>query len=361
MDLNSEERNRLKLMFNQTKNEIQRPSNIIDITDKINSKVLLVDGYNTFIRAWASIPSMNANGIHSGGIIGFLKSMGHAIKLLHPTRCVIVFDGIGGSYRRKKIYSDYKSHRSNKMRLNRIYEENISPEEEEDNYKVQLIRLQDYLKRLPVIILIIDHVEADDTIAYCALDYFKKSESIIMSSDKDFLQLVSDHVKVWSPTKKLLYGTAEVIRDYNIHPNNFVLFRSMDGDKSDNIDGIKGAGLKTIIKCFPFLSEEKIYTENDIVNYSMSNSKKYKIYSTILENQSTLNRNIQLMQLKDTLLTTVAQLKINDLLEIKNIPLMNRNVFMKMIADDKIMNNFPDHQSWLTECFSSMDTVLRTV
>ena len=54
-----------------------------------NSNVLLIDGNNTYLRAWFSINSMNINGDHTGGIVGFFRSIGYAIKLLHPTRCIL--------------------------------------------------------------------------------------------------------------------------------------------------------------------------------------------------------------------------------------------------------------------------------
>ena len=125
---------------------------------------------------------------------GFLKSVGYAIKLLTPDRCVIVFDGPGGSMKRRKIYPEYKAHKRTKVRLNRIYEENTSLGDEEVSLKRQLQRLVIYLQELPVNMISLDNVEADDTIASLSLDYFKDWRVNIMSSDKDFLQLVDDRV-----------------------------------------------------------------------------------------------------------------------------------------------------------------------
>lgn len=325
-----------------------------------NSTILIVDGYNTYMRAFMAIPSLNDNGDHNGGIVGFFRSIGHAIKLLHPSRCIIAFDGVGGSYKRRKIFPEYKERRSNKIRLNRVYEDQSTWDAEERGCLAQLVKIDQYLRYLPVNILRLDHVEADDTIAYCATDTFKKSSVIIMSSDKDFLQLVDDRIKVWSPTKKIFYGPAEVLRDYGIHPNNFVLFRMLDGDKSDSIDGIQGAGIKTIIKCFPFLAEDKIYTIDDIMAHSITNRKKYKIYEKIIDSRAILDRNFALMQLKDSLLTTTAQLNVNDMLETSKIPLMNRNALMLLMSQDGMLNNFPDSQAWLAECFGAMDSVVRS-
>jgi DNA polymerase-1 len=360
MSLSSSELSTLRGIYNQVKPDL----NVAHVEKKwqrtTNSDILIVDGHNTFMRAWCAMPSMNSNGDHNGGIIGFLRSIGSAIKLYHPTRCIITFDGIGGSFQRRKMFPGYKQGRKSKTRLNRAYQTDETLAEEEKNCARQLARLMDYLVFLPVNVILLDHVEADDTMAYCALDTFKDSRCIIMSSDKDFLQLVDERIKVWSPTKKILYGPAEVMRDYGIHPNNFVLFRALDGDKSDGIDGIKGAGIKTAVKCFPFLSESKVYSGDDMITHAMSLKKKFKLHETVVENREIVERNISLMQLKDSLLKTVVQLKVNEDLEMKNIPHMNRNGFVRLIVEDCMSSNFPDHQSWLTEVFAAMDSVTRS-
>ena len=72
-----------------------------------NDRILLIDGLNTFIRVFSVFPSTNENGIHVGGFVGLLRSIGYAIRMLAPTRVVIVFDGKGGSTRRRKFYPEY--------------------------------------------------------------------------------------------------------------------------------------------------------------------------------------------------------------------------------------------------------------
>ena len=79
-----------------------------------NDKVLIIDGLNTFIRVFSVVPITNVDGAHVGGIIGFLKSIGFAIKMHNPTRCIIVFDGEGGSDRRRKLFPEYKAKRRTK-------------------------------------------------------------------------------------------------------------------------------------------------------------------------------------------------------------------------------------------------------
>ncbi len=326
----------------------------------VNDKVLLVDGLNTFIRCWSANPMMNEDGLHTGGVAGTLKSIGYAIKLINPTRCVIVFDGDGGSVKRRKIYPEYKLHRKSTVRLNRTYEELSEKDSEEANKTKQLVRLAEYLQHLPVNILIADGIEADDTIAYCANEYFKDAMVYIMSSDKDFLQLVTERVKVWSPSKKTMYGPAEVLRDYGIHPANFVLFRAMDGDTSDNIDGVKGVGLKTVVKHFPFLAEPTKKTIKDVIQFAEANRGKYKIFDKVVEAAAILERNYALMQLQESIASTMSQLHISDCLNRGKIPRLDRYSLVKLITEDKMWNNLPNHQIWVNETFTGLDSMAKS-
>lgn len=353
MSFNQDEKKRLFSIFENISEEDK--SKLSNRTQ--NSDILLVDGLNTFIRAYSVMPSMNEDGLHTGGIAGFLKSVGYAIKLLNPTRCVIVFDGNGGSMKRRKIYPPYKDKRHTKIRLNRAYTDLSTAELEEKNLKSQLLRSVHYLDCLPISTMAIDHIEADDTIAYVAQQYFKENVSI-MSADKDFLQLASDRIKIWSPTKKKLYGCAEIMGEYGISCKNFIWYRVLEGDVSDNIDGIHGAGLKTIIKCFPFLTEEREVSLDEIYTYCENNSGKYKLYRTILDNKEIVERNHLLMQLKNTEIQSFSQLRINEILD-QPTKKLDRVSFSKLVTEDKMWNNIPNYQIWLNECFGKLTTLVQ--
>src|ERR1035437_2340095 len=319
-----------------------------------NSNILIVDGTNLFIRGWAATNSMDDNGNLVGGIVASLKSLGYSIKLLAPTRCVVVFDGVGGSFKRRQIFSNYKQHRKGKIRLNRTYEELSDAPAEEENCKKQYVRFVQYLQTLPLNMLSIDLVEADDVISYLAIDYFKASEKVyIMSSDKDFLQLCDGRVSVYSPTKKRIYGPTEVLADYSIHPNNFVLYRALDGDDSDNVPGIELAGPKTIVKHFPWLNEEKLHTVDEVIHHADGFKNKYKVCDRIVNGKSILDRNVALMQLKETCLTVISQLHCNACLEPAKIPMLDRNAFFKMVREDMLDSNLPNHTRWIEETFAS--------
>lgn len=353
MELSPQEKSRLYSIFHGMKDKK-------DWKRATNSSILIVDGTNTFMRCWSANPAMDENGNHTGGIVGFLKSVGYAIKLLAPTRCVIVFDGFGGSFKRRQIFPDYKAHRKGRIRLNRTYEELSDAPAEEEQCKRQYLRLVQYLQVMPVNLISIDHVEADDVMAYLATDYFKASEKVyIMSSDKDFLQLCDGRVCVYSPTKKRIYGPAEVLAEYNIHPNNFVLYRALDGDDSDNVPGIELAGPKTIVKHFPWLNEAVVHTVDEVVKHADGFKNKYKVCENVSQGKGVLDRNVALMQLKDTALTTTAQLHCNECLAPEKIPMLDRNAFFKMVREDMMDGNLPNHTSWISDVFGPLDSATR--
>lgn len=349
-NLDKNEKRRLFSLFENVKDNLKESSGLNKNQD---SDVLIVDGMNTFCRCFAAIPTLNDDGMHTGGVAGFLKSLGYAIRLLNPTRCIVVFDGTGGSVRRKKIFPEYKQHRANRVRLNRIFEESSTTESESQAIARQLLRVSHYIDTLPLTTIQMDSVEADDVMAYLALDSFKNSNVTIMSSDKDFYQIVNERIKVYSPTKKKIYGPDDVFAEFGINTKNFVLYRMLDGDKSDNIDGITGCGLKTIIKAFPFLAENVVHTVEDIFNHAENNKSKLKVYNTILENKNIVNRNYELMQLSETIIATFAQLNIGDILKKKNK--LNRFEFVKMITEDKLWNAIPNHGVWLETTFKKLD------
>ena len=228
------------------------------LDQNVNDRILICDGLNTFIRAFGATPATNEDGDHIGGITGFLYSIGKCVRDFKPTRCVVVFDGRGGSKRRKTINKSYKANRANKTRLRRHDHAMATIEDEQDAMRHQFSRLVSYLDNLPVTFLAIDGIEADDTIAYIAELYRDKSKEItIVSTDRDFYQMIDETIRVWSPIKKKMYNAETVHEEFNVTPQNYVMYRTFTGDKSDNIEGVHGIGPKTLLKHVPELSGQK--------------------------------------------------------------------------------------------------------
>ena len=322
-----------------------------------NSKVLIIDGLNTFIRSWTTNPAMNEDGDHTGGVVGSLNSIGFQIRKFNPSRVVVTFDGSGGSKKRKKIFEGYKSERTkNRFRVNRQYPEMMNEEEEQLSMKRQFIWLNDMLDYLPLKTMIYDGMEADDVIAYIAQDLVQEDEeALIVSTDKDFLQLVSDTVTVFSPTKKKLYTREEVYKEWGLYPQNLLLFRTLDGDKSDNIPGVKGCGIKTFLKRFPEFEEDRLITFDELFKICEERKGTYKIYDTILENKDIILRNKEIMSLSDLTITGSEKLKILERFneEDKKFDKMD---FLRVGTKYKMLQNWRNINDWLMSTFNNIIT-----
>ena len=174
----------------------------------------------------------------------------------------------------------------------------LSEEQEKENKIWQLHRTVEYLNNFPVIQTLADEVEADDIISYiCRYSEFKDSQKVIVSSDKDFFQLLDDSTILYRPVQKVILNRKNIIEEYGIHPNNFALARAVVGDKSDNLDGVPGIGLKTVSRRFPFFREEKDVFLKELIQYCENQESKLKAYKSIPENKQLIMDNYELMQL----------------------------------------------------------------
>ena len=219
-------------------------------------RYMLIDGLNLFFRSFSAINAVNPKGAHVGGLGGFFRSLGFLIRQIQPTKVFVVFDGMGSSNNRKNLIPEYKSNRNLTRVTNWDVFDNL---EEEDESKVdQIVRVIQYLKTLPVRTISIDKVEADDIIAHLSqtLPVNSNDRVFIVSSDKDYLQLVSKHVVVYRPIEKEYYLEQTVKDKFKVTPNNFLLYKLLMGDNSDGIQGIKGLGLKKLYKLFPELTQK---------------------------------------------------------------------------------------------------------
>ena len=262
----------------------------------MKKRVMIIDALNQFLRAYIVNPTLSTNGDPIGGTVGFLKILQKLCREIKPDRVVICWDGKGGSRKRKLVNKNYKSGRK-PLRLNRDVK-NLTEEEELQNKIWQQLRLTEYLNNFPVTQLVSDEVEADDVISYVAqLPFFSDWQKVVVSSDKDFFQLLNDEVVVYRPTQKEVLNKNNVIDKFGIHPTNFALARAIVGDKSDNLDGVPGVGLATVAKRLPFLSKEESYTIDSVMEFCNNTDSNLRAYRNILENDPVVKENYQLMLL----------------------------------------------------------------
>ncbi len=289
------------------------------------SRVMLIDATNNFVRNYVVVPTLSLNGEPIGAVEGFLKSLRSFIEKCKPDKVVVIWDGPGGSKKRRAVVKEYKEGRK-PYRLNRNYDfEHVN---EADNKIFQRVRLDDYLQDLPVIQVMIEDIEADDSIAYIS-NHLKDDQKIIVSTDKDFLQLLDKNTIIYHPIKKVFVTSKECKRVYNVYPQNFAIVRAIVGDKSDNLKGVKSVGMKNVLKYFPFLTEERTVELDEIFKYAEANDEKYKKF---LDAREVIINNHQLMQLRNTIISFQNIHKIKEALETKPSLLMH-SFRVKLLKD----------------------------
>ena len=298
----------------------------------MSGTVMLIDGLHMFIRNYIVNPTMDRHGNPIGGCIGFLKSLQKTCNKFNPDEIVVCWDGHGGSQKRKQLNKNYKAGRA-PIRFNRRLID-LPPEKQEENKAYQLLRLMEYLNELPVIQLVIDFVEADDIISFGARNVkYDGWDKIIVSSDKDFFQLCSKDTCVYRPIQDKLVCESDILEEFKIHPNNFALARAIVGDKSDNLEGVPGAGIKTVAKRFPFLSlEEEFDCETILKNCNMT-AKKLKLHENIIKLNARIRNNYQIMQLKHPNISIQGKMQLKYALQ-NFEPSYNKMGFTKMLFED---------------------------
>jgi len=317
----------------------------------INNRVLVIDGTNNYKRCFSRASELSDKGYYVGGYVGFLKSMAFMIRSIAPSRVIIVFDGAGGSFRRKKLYSKYKSNRLKIRSYNReMRNDNI---DESKSMEEQFKRLIMYLYKLPVTVISIDNIEADDVISYIS-NNFNYDNLIISSTDKDFYQLVNDKVTIYDPISKTEITTDSIIEKYNCSPNNFIYYKSLLGDTSDNITGVKGIGEKTIKSKFGFLKKYERLSIEDILN-NLDDKIKDKLNNDI----DIFNRNIKLMDLKSPILDINASISISNFYnELKYSYTLDSASIRKYILNDGISRSFNNFDTWISSSFSKLNYLI---
>ena len=219
------------------------------------TKTLLVDGNNLLKIGFYGVKEYYHKGEHIGGIYHFLNTLRRFIEEQNFDKVVVFWDGESNSSTRKLIYPKYKENRTS-----------TETDQKKESFYKQKERIKQYLEEMFVRQVEVNNNESDDLIAYyCHIS--EDEQKTIFSSDRDLTQLISEKVSVYSPQQKRTYKMGDMIKNkdlefphYNIKTTKIVC-----GDTSDNIDGIRLMGEKTLVKLFPEILENPI-TFSDILS-----------------------------------------------------------------------------------------------
>lgn len=200
---------------------------------KKSEPVYLIDGSAYIYRAYHAItPLSNSKGLPTHAVYGFINILNRVIREKKPQFMAIAFDMKGPVFRHE-IYSDYKANR---------------PPMPED-LVCQLPYIRKVSRAMNILCLEQEGVEADDLIASAAIQLSKNDQNvIIISGDKDLLQLVDESIVLWEPMADRLMDREAVTAKYNVGPEKLNDLFALIGDSSDNVPGVPGVGPKTADK-----------------------------------------------------------------------------------------------------------------
>lgn len=249
------------------------------ITNEKQIYTLVVDGNNLLKRSLTD-KRMNNSGEQYGGVVRFINRLGIILSKKDFDYCIVSWDGPGSGILRWRMYEDYKANRDkhyDMLNAETDYDKyfrdfqrkvleakkkkpTLRGETDEEAFQRQKDIIQDILEELCIRQYEFEDVEGDDIVAYYVKNKKPNEKVVIMSTDRDMTQLISDSVIIWNPSKDDFVTTKNSVQALGITHENIVLEKILCGDVSDNIKGVKGLGEQTLIKYFP----ELITTKTDL-------------------------------------------------------------------------------------------------
>lgn len=220
-------------------------------SEKANKKkeIYIVDVSSMFFRAFYAIrPLTSTKGVPVNAVYGFISMIVKLLKDKKPDHLVFCYDRKEPSFR-KSLYDDYKANRS----------------EMPEDLQVQMPYLKQVAELFGITALEVENYEADDLIATIAQQAEKNHyDAYIVSGDKDFSQVVTDHIFIYDTMKDIIYDPKLVKEKHGVTPEQFLDFQAITGDSVDNIPGVAGIGPKGAQKLIEqFGSLENIYENID--------------------------------------------------------------------------------------------------
>lgn len=326
---------------------------------ELNDHILIIDAMNMLIRSFSLLKAMNPSGTHIGGLVGFLRSLGYVTRIFDPTRVIVVWDGKGGSGNRQNIDPNYKAQRAT-ARITHwgLYD---TREEEQEALIGQLFRTKDYLECLPLHQIVMEKLEADDIIAYLAKNASSTNKKVtIVSSDKDFFQLIDKNIEVYAPVKKKTFTNENALEEIKVLPQNYNIVKALLGDNSDNLPGVKGLGIKTILSEWKSFTYDPLASLDDIWDHcetQMDGDKPKKIFAKIIHDWDRVMKNYELMNLHDSVLDNSEKNTILDIIK-SPVPDLQTGAFLRLLDQDKIEGVTKNTEGWL-ENFRGLTTVIK--
>lgn len=220
----------------------------------MKNKIYIIDGSSYIYRAYhAIVPLSNSKGTPTHAVLGFINMVRRLVREKKPEHLAIAFDSKGPVFRHT-LYSAYKANRPTMP----------------DDLQLQIPYIRKFVEASNILILEQEGVEADDIIASAVRAFTAQGhEVVLVSGDKDLLQLVSADVVMWDPMQDKIMDREAVYGKYSLYPEQLLEYFALVGDSSDNVPGIAGIGPKTAAKLIcSYGSLEGLYTGIDQLKQS---------------------------------------------------------------------------------------------
>ena len=309
---------------------------------KKQNRLILIDGSAYIFRAYYALPPMSrSDGTPVNAVFGFTNMLVKLIEDYSREKLVVIFDAARENFR-NKIYPAYKANRGDTP-------EDLIP---------QFALIKNCVKAFNIPQLELEGYEADDIIAtYTNLAQKNHLHSLIISSDKDLMQLVNDKVEMLDPMKNKHIGVNEVIEKFGVEPEKVVQIQALTGDKVDNIPGAPGIGPKTALELI------KEFGDIDSLIKNADRIKQEKRKNIIKDSAEDIRVSLNLVSLDNNIdlplsineIKSFVELENNDnsiknfLIEqgfrsiqqrLKNNSFINKNTEYKVLSKSEVSTNF---------------------
>lgn len=249
---------------------------------------------------------MSTHGYHMGGFVGFFNAISELAMRFNPREIIVVWGDLSGH---EKHHQEIKKSKGGlpRQNLNRFYGEDIP--DSSQNRNEQIKKSVAAMKNLPIKQIYVPEFRVDIAIAALIdlLDekFAKANNYVIVSSNKNLYQLITERIGVWSPGKKQVINSLVCLRDYFVSPTNFCLARAIAGDSSHGIIGIPSFGFKRVSKVLPQMALEVPFLYSELLAMVSDESSTGTKLEIIREHLELIKNNVQSTDLNSRHSTSV--------------------------------------------------------